>query len=381
MLRRDGEAQPLERASVVEVRWVFDGWPGGEMHEIDWWRIGPLETCAAAHRGRPLTSGGDAPGPADLARVEGTPLWMEGNDGENELNLQRTLLLKENLPFLRRLAGLPEGWELVFAAREVGGAGSLDLAALFRRGEQRTLVLVDCKDAKSHGRAKLLEQAAQAYRLVLAAIPNLLIEPGLHPGEVKLVFLAGLSWGTALPAEILDMPRPGWEVGGRFTEIDPPVFHAYLPVKIAEGERAGEWLAVQRWGTSADGKGRAGATDLWTAGWAELARRANTRAARRAPEPGRFACVLVDAEVHLAALTGPAAGGAASGVRRLLDEGRRRSAPCPGWRYAGETNDKGFVRIWWEREGGTVEALRRYLSGAGLDPRRAELPADPEPGG
>ena len=49
---------------------------------------------------------------------------------------------------------------------------------------------------------------------------------------------------------------------------------------------------------------------------------------------------------------------------------------------AGETNDKGFVRLWWKQEAGAqLEELEGYLRGVGLSAERVDRAAAPGQGG
>ncbi len=350
------------------------------MDGIRWWKLGPLESGPLEHRGRHLTED-ERPDGVAFGGILGCSIWMEGNEGENELNLQRTLLLGGNLPFLRELAGVGAEYEPVLAAREIGGAGSIDLGVLFRtrRGvARRRLVLVDCKDAKAHARKDLIDQCAQAFRLTQAACSNISMDPPLDPSEVSLVLLAGLAWGAGLPDEVVSMPRPGWSVGGSFMTIQAPLVHAYLPLRSEA--RPEPWLAVQELRPSGEEK------DLWKAAWARTAREKNNASSRKTrrghAQPGSASPLLhlpVSAPVHKAALAGRVAEGSEPlAIRRLLLDGRAGGSPAAGWRYAGETNDKGFVRLWWEREAGArLEALHTYLRSKGLDPGRLVGVKDP----
>lgn len=348
------------------------------MNGIRWWRIGEPEAGALEHRGRHLDPG-DGPGDLDGAPFAGTSIWMEGNDGENELNFQRTLFLRRNLPFLRELAGITEDMEPVFAAREIGGAGSVDVAVLFRDKHHRrpqTLVLIDCKDAKPHGRTGLVQQCAQAYRLAQAAFPNLDFDPPLMPDEVRLVLISGMGRCEGLPAEITSMPRPGWCIDGEFVAIPEPIVHVYLPVAIKEMDGREQWLAVQRLAPTM------ASSDLWRAAWAATARRLNSSLATgKYGARHDFHFLAVGAREHLKALGGmDVEGSDAKAIRALLRDGRAAVPPGPGWQFAGETNDKGFVRLWWKREPeARMEDLESYLRRVGLSTGRLDRAGTPRP--
>lgn len=154
---------------------------------------------------------------------EQSNLWTEGNLGSNETDLHRSLLCRHDTSetssdgkFIQgdHLFGFLAGVDapsVLWVAREIGGAGGIDVAALLQSKGERSLLLIDCKNASAASRLDLVEQDVQAQRLLIATLSNLwFCEP---PKRVKLVLLSGLSSDPYTPL-------PWFSVG---TGADDPI--------------------------------------------------------------------------------------------------------------------------------------------------------------
>jgi hypothetical protein len=225
--------------------------------------------------------------------------------------------------------------------REVGGAGGFDVASILKGEDGRDrLLLVDCKGTP---RSDLEAQQRQALRIATAAIPDLGF--GDAADRVSLVLLA--RWREAVPPQA--RRRPFWMagLGAQRTVVPLPTWWWFQPF-VAASSQDGEVEVVffGRWGTSEP-----------------------PPQARAKESPER--CVLAKVPLRRARLAGSHAElrnltvRARPGFLRASisldasvfpeqDEGLskivEKEMTPPGWWFVGETNDKGVMRLNWEKQ-------------------------------
>lgn len=292
-----------------------------------------------------------------------TDRWGQGNKGEGEAGLQRALLLPENEHVLRYLGGVPSQASHAWTMREAGGQGGVDLIALFEREHASSIVLfIDCKDSKPATLSDRLKQLAQGQRNAAEAIGNF-----AYRGEykAKLVFLSG------------------WHKSARKS---PPRAETPMAVHLSDGLST---LEMEWWGYLTcihDGQEfvLVGGLplDQSLAKQVTVHRATNPESVLlfddqcnelvlefRPHEDAMQGRLRVSAEVHREALrvdsmermNGDKPANRLARIRRAVytDE-----SGIPGWKFKGESNSKGFVRLNWLAEGyASEDSLKERLKG------------------
>lgn len=304
---------------------------------LHYFRIGPEHRCHRHHYCTELQRESKL-SPEQMQHAKRTSRWAEGNGGTNETDLQRALLCNHDV--LRALAGVRSDAACRWAIREVGGAGDLDVVALF----DDAFLLVDCKNSAPAMSGGLEDQQDQALRIAIAALSNITTEHALR--GVHLVLLAG--WRD-LELPTLNGPLPGWLPAGSTTvrRVPAPTWWGLVPLALPDGS---EHLVMGPWGELG----------------AKLPRDLATSAKTSATEPVR---ILLGRELILqlrpghmeAPLCGairiPAKVWGSAYVQQLREAAYASRLDDASWRFVGESNEKGNVRLWWECSTPNHEAM------------------------
>lgn len=269
-------------------------------------------------------------------------LWGNGGNVASwygEAGLQRALANPNNRELVELIAG---STKLRAVLREVGDGGGCDLAIFHEQDHATRLTLVDCKGAAD---TKRKAQLVQAHRIVLATVPNLWTEPPLR--SVRLVMLA--PWRPAEPPDSA-RARPRWH-GDANIDFEAE-WWGYVPFRCGEEEY------------------------VYFGGWSELSASPELRALHQRRTAARIETVQPgrNIAIHGLLLETHRIGGVVRGTLRIsakdyasamgtttkakstaaavFIECRSAGGLRSGtWQYIGETNDKGFVRLVWERTG------------------------------
>lgn len=268
--------------------------------------------------------------------------WCRGLEGSNEGDLQRALAHKGNWEALALIAGAKR---ITWACRELGDNDVVAYAGSDGRPE---LLLFDVKNAGpakgGRGEESIGRLGAQAHRNAFESLPSLRAS---FPGRARLLALHGFG--------DVDEPEQQRRLSSssdddEASKVPPIEWIGVIPIERQDVEYAivGRWKEMQ----GAIPKPMAKGKDLRETTAVPVRRSIGDGLHLKAVclRRGVSVSLRIDADEHRELL---------QGVQKRPWQARERAHTevPPGWRFVGESIEKGCARLHWEREGADEAAV------------------------